>query len=164
MSKQDDQFYREFGIILGALFVFFLLALFAARAIGGAAIQEQMQSPGEVAKRIEPVGQVQLGEAGQMAEAPAATVEVAAAAPKSCDEVYQANCMACHATGAAGAPKMGDAAAWKPRAALGFNSLLNSAINGKGLMAPRAGFSYLTDEDLANAIRYMLEQTGVTAN
>ena len=99
-----------------------------------------------------------------MAEAPAATVEVAAAAPKSGDEVYQANCMACHATGAAGAPKMGDAAAWKPRAALGFNSLLNSAINGKGLMAPRAGFSYLTDEDLANAIRYMLEQTGVTAN
>ena len=166
MSKQDDQFYREFAIVLGCLFVFFLLALFLARAIGASAVEQSRLAPGEVAQRIEPVGQVQFGEAGQVAAAPApAPVEVAAAdTAKGGEEVYFAACVACHASGAAGAPRLGDVAAWEPRAATGFDALVNSSINGKGVMPPRAGFPNLTDEELANAVRYMLEETGVSAN
>ena len=163
MSKQDDQFYREFSIVLGCILVFFLIALFAARAIGAAALEQSRLAPGEVAERIMPVGEVSFGEAGQMAEV-VEPVVVAAAAPMTGEEVYQATCVACHSTGAAGAPRLGDAAAWQPRADLGFDALLDSSINGKGLMQPRAGFPNLSDEELSNAVKYMLDETGVTAN
>jgi cytochrome c5 len=165
VSKEDDVFIREFGVVLGALFLFFLLALIVARGIGAAAHQQSQLAPGEVAKRIQPVGEVRVGEPGQVAEAPAAqpAVEVAAAAMTG-DAVYQSACIACHASGAAGAPKMGDAAAWGPRVTQGLATLIDHAINGKGVMPPRGGNPALTDADIENAIKYMLEQTGVSAN
>jgi len=164
VNKQDDRFYREFGMILGFIFVFFLIALFAARGIGAAALEQQQLAPRDVAERIAPIGEVSFGGAGEMATMPEASVEVATATPQSGEEVYQTACVACHSTGAAGAPKVGDAAAWQPRADQGMDMLLNSSINGKGLMQPRAGFPNLSDDDLANAIKYMLDTTGVTAN
>jgi cytochrome c5 len=163
VSKQDDQFYREFAVIVGFIFVFFFIALFTARGIGAAAMQQSQLAPRDVAERIAPVGKVSFGGAGEMAEMPE-PVEVAAAAPQTGEEVYQATCVACHSTGAAGAPKVGDVASWQLRADQGMNVLLDSSINGKGLMQPRAGIPSLSDDDLANAIKYMLDTTGVTAN
>ena len=165
MSKEDDVFYREFGLIVGFLFVFFLIALFAARAIGANAFEAAMLAPGEVEKRIQPVGQVSFGEAGVMAEPEQELVEIAMADPRGGEEVYNSACVACHATGVADAPKIGDAAAWEPRVAQGLEALVNSALNGKGaLMPPKGGRPDFSDDEVIAGLKYMLEETGVTAN
>ena len=69
--------------------------------------------------------------------------------------VYEKNCVACHATGVANAPKFGDKAAWAPRAATGKDALLASVLKGKGAMPPKAGTT-LGDDDLKAAIDYMV--------
>ncbi len=89
-------------------------------------------------------------------DAPAAN---ASSAARSGKEVYTAVCAACHDTGAAGAPKVGDKAAWEPRIATGLDSLMSTAINGKGAMPARGGQN-VGDEELKAAIRYMATETG----
>ena len=78
--------------------------------------------------------------------------------------VTNSACVVCHSTSAAGAPKVGDAAAWTPRAAQGMDTLLKHALNGKGAMPPKGGNPSFSDADIHNAIAYMLKQTGVSAN
>jgi cytochrome c5 len=70
--------------------------------------------------------------------------------------VYDKTCVVCHATGVANAPKLGDKAAWAPRAATGNDALLGSVLKGKGAMPPRAGAPDLKDDDIKAAIDYML--------
>ena len=72
---------------------------------------------------------------------------------------YEGGCVACHGSGVLGAPKVGDAAAWKPRAAQGMSTLQANAKSGKGAMPPRGGMPMLNDEQLFNAIAYMLSQS-----
>ena len=84
-------------------------------------------SPEAVAARIQPVGKVEFGVAG----------DTAAQAPKSGEEVVKAVCSACHQTGAAGAPKIGDNAAWAKPLALGLGELTKHAIAGVKAMPPR---------------------------
>ncbi|MCG6900617.1 MAG: cytochrome c5 family protein [Gammaproteobacteria bacterium] len=74
-------------------------------------------------------------------------------------QIYQASCQACHATGAAGAPKLGDKEAWAPRIATGMDALLSSAINGKNAMPPKGACMSCSDEDLKAAIEYMVSQS-----
>jgi cytochrome c5 len=79
-------------------------------------------------------------------------------ADKSPDQLYQAACLACHSTGAAGAPKIGDAAAWTARLAKGLDSLVTSAINGIGAMPPRGGSQY-NDDQVRATIEYILSES-----
>ena len=72
---------------------------------------------------------------------------------------YEGGCVACHGSGVLGAPKVGDAAAWKPRAAQGLPALLANAKSGKGAMPPRGAMPMVTDAQLANAIAYMVSQS-----
>ncbi len=72
--------------------------------------------------------------------------------------VYQAGCIACHGTGVAGAPKVGDAAAWAPRIKTGLNALYGSAMKGKGAMPARGGNSALPDEAVQAAVNAALVQ------
>jgi cytochrome c5 len=72
--------------------------------------------------------------------------------------IYQQACAACHATGAAGSPKMGDKAAWAPRIATGAEALYASSINGKGVMPPKGGRADISDADIKAAVDYMIEQ------
>ena len=74
---------------------------------------------------------------------------------------YEGGCVACHGTGVLGAPKVGDAAAWKPRGNLA--TLVASAKAGKGAMPPKGGMPTLTDQQLENAIAYMLGQSSAAA-
>ena len=66
--------------------------------------------------------------------------------------------MACHATGAANAPKLGDKAAWAPRLGAGVDGLMKSVLNGKGAMPPKAGNPSLTDAEIRAAVEYMVSQ------
>jgi cytochrome c5 len=78
---------------------------------------------------------------------------------KSGEQVFKAQCSACHATGAAGAPKFGDAAAWSPRVKTGFDALYNSAMKGKGAMGAQGGGD-LADFEIARAVVYMANGSG----
>lgn len=79
--------------------------------------------------------------------------------PKAGEEVFKAQCAACHATGVAGSPKLGDAAAWGPRIKTGLEALVNSALKGKGAMAAQGGGDH-TDLEIAGAVVYMANAGG----
>lgn len=68
---------------------------------------------------------------------------------------YQSSCFACHSTGAAGAPKTGDTAAWEPKFELGINGLISSVRQGKGAMPPGGLCADCSDADLQKLIEYM---------
>ena len=76
------------------------------------------------------------------------------------EQIYKSICAACHDSGAVGAPKTGDAAAWGPRLALGHDGLTASAIAGKGAMPPRGGGSDLTDTEVSRAVAYLANLAG----
>jgi cytochrome c5 len=69
-------------------------------------------------------------------------------------------CAGCHATGAVNSPKIGDAGAWGPRIAQGFDALVKSAIAGKNAMPPKGGGADLTDKEVARAVAYMANKSG----
>lgn len=90
-------------------------------------------------------------------------VAVHAAGPANGKAVYDATCIACHSTGAAGAPKLGDVAAWAPRIKTGANALIASAIKGKGVMPARGGNLKLTDAEVQAAVNYIISQSAPSA-
>ena len=71
-------------------------------------------------------------------------------------EIYTAKCMACHASGAAGAPKLGDKEAWAPRIATGMDALVASVINGKNAMPPKGACMDCSDDDIKAAVEHMV--------
>ena len=75
------------------------------------------------------------------------------------DEVYKNQCAACHATGVSGAPKFGNAAEWGPRLGQGFEALVQSALKGKGAMAPQGGGNF-NDVEIARAVAVMANSAG----
>lgn len=97
--------------------------------------------------RIQPVAKFELTKA----EAPAAS------GPKDGPTVYNSICGACHNSGAAGAPKIDDKAAWAPRVAQGKETLYKSALGGKGAM-PAKGGSSLSDDEIKGAVDYILSK------
>ncbi len=97
--------------------------------------------------RIQPVAKVEL------AKAAAAKTD---GKPRDGATVYNAVCMACHASGAAGAPKAGDKAAWAPRIATGSVALIKSAINGKNAMPPKGGNPDLSDAEVKAAVEHLV--------
>ena len=74
--------------------------------------------------------------------------------------VYKKNCNACHGTGVAGSPKLGDKAAWSARIAQGNAVLTEHAIKGfqgtTGYMPPKGGFMALSDGQVSAAVQYMV--------
>jgi len=72
--------------------------------------------------------------------------------------VYGQTCAACHASGLAGAPKLGDKAAWGPRTGAGKPALVATVIKGKGAMPPKAGNASLSEDDIRAAVDYMVDQ------
>lgn len=78
-------------------------------------------------------------------------------------EVYDTACMTCHESGMAGAPKVGDPEAWSERIDQGMEVLVRRSLEGyrgeSGFMPPRGGYSSLTDEEVANAVAYMVSES-----
>ncbi len=174
MSKADDIFWKEFGTILLVLVLFGIAMFFLARAIGAATMARIQASPRAVAERILPVGEVRVGDPTQQAEASAAQLAMAAASATSAasagagdggepsgETVYNGLCVACHATGVAGAPKLDDNVAWGERMAAGWDAMMANVLKGKGGMPPKGGNPSLSDDEIRAAIEYMLEQAGV---
>jgi cytochrome c5 len=108
---------------------------------GSAGLSEQA-----VEQRLEPVGRVELRDASS-------------AQLRTGEQVYNGQCAACHAVGAAGAPKFADEAAWAPRIKTGYDALLTSALKGKGAMAPQGGGEF-SDYEIGRAVVFMVNKAG----
>jgi cytochrome c5 len=98
-----------------------------------------------VTERLQKVGEVEIRDANRPL--------------KSGEEVFKAQCSACHATGVAGAPKFGDKAAWAPRIKQSYEALLTSALKGKGNMSPQGGGDH-SDLEIGRAVVYMANAGG----
>lgn len=107
-------------------------------------------APEAVAKRLKPAGDVAFSDSG------------GSAVPglKSGEEIYKKTCSACHASGAAGAPKFGDKINWAARIKEGQKRLVATAIKGEGAMPPRGGSADLSDLEVERAVVYMVNSAG----
>jgi cytochrome c5 len=103
-----------------------------------------------VALRIQPVARVEM----------AANASGSKAA-RSGEEIVNSICATCHLTGVAGAPKIGDKAAWAPRLKQGLDGLVKSATAGKNAMPPMGGAD-LSAVELTHAIVYMTNKSGAS--
>ena len=101
--------------------------------------------PKSIAERIQKVGVVDIRDANREL--------------KSGEQVFKAQCTTCHAIGALGSPKFGDAAAWAPRIKKGYDALLVSALKGKGNMGAQGGGEY-DDLEIGHAVVYMANAGG----
>ena len=90
------------------------------------------------------------------------SLAVLAAGPgdRSGKEVVEHVCAGCHASGANGAPKIGDAKAWEARSRRGLTALTATALEGVRKMPPHGGSLSLNDVELKRAITYMVNQSG----
>ena len=156
MSK-DKEFYTTFFGLMGALAVFAILLVIIA---GKLTSDVSDYKPEEIVlENIKPVGQVYIAGESEPEAAPAADTAVASSGPKSGEEIYNSSCVSCHGTGAAGAPKLGDAAAWAPRIAAGMDSLLANATNGLNAMPPMGLCMSCSQAELQGAIDYIIDQS-----
>jgi len=168
--QRDQKFFDMYSLVIGVL---------AAAALGILIVAMKMQDltqgvykrdvdevQAAIADRIRPFGQVYLP--GEERDASLPTVETTAepapvAAALSGAQVYNAACLACHAAGIAGAPVLGDAAAWAPRIAQGIDVLKEHAINGYtgsvGFMPAKGGRVDLSDQEVHDAVDYMVEES-----
>lgn len=140
--------------MLGALLVPALIIYMVVKLVVGIQVAQLQDAHAEQAAaraeaRIKPVATVDVATAGDGTH-----VE------KSGEAVYNAVCMACHGTGVLSSPKFGDKAAWAPRIAQGYDTLVKHAIEGLGLMPARGGNPDLTDGEVANAVVYMANDAG----
>ena len=156
MSAAEDETFSPRNItVLGILL--FIAIILGEVVIGPRSDETAMAEPvdtmEDIAMRLKPV--VALADMR-------ANVNVASAAGgsagKSPDQLYQGACLACHTTGAAGAPKIGDASAWSARVARGLDSLVSAAIKGVGAMPPRGGSQY-DDDQIRAVVEYILDNS-----
>ena len=126
--------------------------------IAGEAVETSVADPaGEAVAASETPVDMAVAEAAQAELAAAAAPAVAAAIDG--EAIYKAHCFACHGTGAAGAPIVGDAAVWAPRIATGQDALVASAIGGKGGMPPKGGAMNRSDEEITAVVVYMMQSS-----
>ena len=137
--------------LLAAVFFSFVVPIFAIIGLVYYVTSQNVPAAGAVdsgqalAKRIQKVGVVEIRDANRPL--------------KSGEEVYKAQCVACHAAGAAGAPKFGDEAAWAPRLKTGFEALWNSSLKGKGAMGAQGGGDF-QDVEIGRAVVYLTNAAG----
>ncbi len=127
-----------FGIVLLVMFV-----TSAKRPAAGS----NAFTDASITARVHPVGIVEIRDAADPTSM------------KTGEQVFTAQCTACHTSGALGAPKVGDAAAWAPRIKTGYDALANSAIHGKGQMPPQGGGDF-SDYEIGRAVVYLTGQAG----
>lgn len=154
-QMNDSTFNRLFIIMILAMtvltVVIMVLASFASSDVNDKLqAQSDAENTDAVAERLAPVGTFS-------ATTVAASTEPVVVADLTGADAY-APCAACHASGAAGAPIVGDAAVWAERLTKGTETLYSNAINGIGAMPAKGGLN-LSDNTVKAAVDYMLEQS-----
>lgn len=153
MSEHDSNVFRTFILVTVIIVVFMAVIIYLANSLSGtdtASSDSRVQA--QINDMIKPVGEV-----ATTATAPAAPAAGGAVDGKA---TYQSACFACHGTGAAGAPKAGDKAAWAPRIKQGAATLHEHALKGfqgkSGMMPAKGGNAGLSDDAVKAAVDYMV--------
>lgn len=156
MSNVDSDKGYTFGQILlavvaGAVGIALVLVIWAK--IFGLTDPVEVAAPtaqlAQIDENIKPVAEVELAEVG-----------AAGATEKSGEQVVKAVCAMCHDAGLMNSPKIGDKTQWQPRIAQGYETLVKHAIEGIRSMPARGGNPSLSDNEVANAVAYMANQSG----
>lgn len=150
----DKSFVTTLVILISALMLLAAVLFMVANLVGAfsrVASDDGSRNQTAALERIKPVARVAIAQP----KAPGAEVKL------SGQDVYNKVCMACHATGAAGAPKVGAKDQWEPRFAQGLDTLVNHAVTGIRGMPAKGGNPSLTEANLKDAIVYMLGETGI---
>jgi cytochrome c5 len=152
--EQHSSFIKTPQQLLTVVLLAFVVPIFGIVMLVHLVTQRPHADPGAltdkaVAARVGPVAKVEIG------------APPAAPGARSGEEIVKTVCGACHVPGVAGAPKIGDKAAWAPHIKMGLNAMVATAAKGtaKG-MPPRGGAADLTDQELARAIVHMANQSG----
>lgn len=156
----DRAFLKTFSGLLAALVALTVVIFVVAQMVSGTGkVKAKVaQADGDIVARIKPVGELVVASAATVANGVIPTAKAADG-----KATYDKACMACHAAGVAGAPKLGDKAAWGPRIAQGADTLHTHALKGftgkKGMMPPKGGNMSLADADVKAAVDYMVGQS-----
>jgi len=159
----DRAFLKTFSGLLAALVALTVIIFVVAQMVSGSSkaktkVAKVAQADSATLARIKPVGELVVASAATVANG---VVPTATAADGK--GTYDKSCMACHAAGVAGAPKLGDKAAWKDRIAQGNDTLYTHAIKGyqgkKGFMPAKGGNASLADADVKASVDYMVGQS-----
>ena len=139
--KESNEGLSSLQIVFLVIAGFFLLVAF------GAGFSKSTPSDGDASAddRIAPVAMVEV------------TAVAANAGNRSGEELYNAACAACHGSGAMGAPKAHDKAAWAARLGGNLKALVASGIKGKGAMPPKGGAGDATEEEITRAVAFMMK-------
>ena len=168
--SRDQKFFDMYSLVIGVLVVaaigIYILAAKMSESTQQVYTRETAEYQAAVLERIAPVGEVYLPGEEQQADAP--VVETAAepepiATAMTGPQVYNTACLACHASGVGGAPVVGDTAQWADRIAQGVDVLTRHALEGfsggAGYMPPKGGRIDLSDEEVASAVDYMVDES-----
>lgn len=162
-DKHDQHFYDTFMLVLGILVAFaigmYYLANHIADATPGASEKGSVTEEQLVDQRLAPAADVQISGDTKSQMAQAAPAAASSGPAKSGKEIWEGTCSGCHASGALGAPKIGDKAAWAPRIAKGLDVLKQHALKGFNQMPAHGGNMSLSDEDVVKALEYMVGQS-----
>ena len=183
MSSGNKDYFTEMVKLMVGLGVIALVVVFGLRLVIGAfssdssdadqkAVNDRLKAVETVSLVGEPVPTAAVAPAKIKAQtaaapAPAAKGETTAPAPAtktaaSGEELYKAKCIACHATGVAGAPVLGNKEQWAPRIAKGMDVLLDTALNGSKVnpaMLPKGGSADLTDAQVKSIVEFMMNSS-----
>jgi cytochrome c5 len=168
-AQEDTRFWNHFMMVTIALHAIIVGFFVLARSVGATQDEARAVEPTvqeAVGDRIRPP--VRVAVAGETPpEEPAETAAAAqpppaAAATTQLDgkQVFDTACSACHAAGIAGAPRFGDAAAWRPRIAQGKEVLYRHSLEGfqgqAGFMPPKGGRPDLSEDSVRAGVDYMV--------
>ena len=162
MDSEEIKFREMFPlvlVVLGALALLFLVAALLIDDTDQTYVPQGMTEAEVIAKRVAPVGEVNMGGPVVAEAAASGGADEQAAGPRSAEAVYNGVCAACHANGTLGAPEVGDTAAWQERAQKGLETLVDHSYDGFNQMPPQQAAA--SREEIEAAVQYMLEESGV---
>ena len=170
VTSTDRIFLKHFAMLIGFLIVVALVLMaLGAYIYSNHPPEQNPKAAATLSNRIEPVGAVYAGDTGRAAMAAAQEAAKAAAASQVAyggttdgKVIFGELCHSCHETGAGGAPKITDKAAWAPRVAEGLDTLVKHAIEGytgkSGIMPAKGGNPALTDAQVKATVTWMVDQ------
>ncbi len=166
-DAEEAQFKELFSVILAALAGLAILFIVIALFLGGSTgtyVPAGLTQEEAVAQRVQPIGEVNMG-GPKIAEASQAAAEESGGGASELEtgaQVYDAVCASCHAQGIAGAPQTGTTDVWQQRVdGDGVQALYDNAINGLGAMPPKGGMTSLSDEQVQQAVDFILGESGL---
>lgn len=167
--KRDQKFFDMYSLVIGVLAIFavaiFVLAMKMSQVTQDVFTAQTEEYQAEIRERMQPFGEVYMpGDdlAAASEEASRAAAPEPAVTTLTGPQVYNEACIACHGTGIGGAPAITDAEGWAPRIEKGMDTLQQHAIEGftgsAGYMPPKGGRLDLSDQEVRDAVGYMVSQ------